>query len=193
MFTSRAEHRLLLRIDNADLRLTPRGREIGLVADDDWKRFSSRQERHARNFKALERTLVRVEDGGRVTADERLRRPGIGLETLIASGELVLELDETTRPLDIASLENDVKYEGYLRRERASADRVRKQERRRVPDGFDFARVPGLSREVVQRFSQVRPETLGQASRISGVTPAAVAVLGAFLVKATIHSGSERI
>jgi tRNA uridine 5-carboxymethylaminomethyl modification enzyme len=111
----------------------------------------------------------------------------------MASGELVLDLDETTRPLDIASLENDVKYAGYLRRERASADKMRRQERRHVPKGFDFARVPGLSREVVQRFSQVRPETLGQASRISGVTPAAIAVLGAFLEKATDHGESERV
>jgi len=193
MFTSRAEHRLLLRIDNADLRLTSRGREIGLVSDMEWERFESRRDRHAQNFTTLERTMVRTEQGSRVSASERLRRPDVGIESLITSGELILDLDEMNRPLDIASLENDVKYAGYLRRERVSADRTRRQERRRVPEGFDFARVPGLSREVIQRFSQVRPETLGQASRISGVTPAAVAVLGAFLEK-TIHSGeSERI
>ena len=193
MFTSRAEHRLLLRIDNADLRLTPRGREIGLVSNPDWDRFESRRDRHARNFMTLEQTMVRNEQGGRVTASERIRRPGVGLESLIASGDLSLDLDETTRLVDIASLENDVKYAGYLKRERASADKARRQERRRVPYGFDFTRVPGLSAEVVQRFTQVRPETLGQASRISGVTPAAVAVLGAFLEKAT-HSGeSERV
>ena len=193
MFTSRAEHRLLLRIDNADLRLTPRGREIGLVSNPDWDRFESRRDRHARNFRTLDQTMVRNEQGGRVTASERIRRPGVGLESLIASGDLSLDLDETTRLVDIASLENDVKYAGYLKRERASADKARRQERRRVPYGFDFTRVPGLSAEVVQRFTQVRPETLGQASRISGVTPAAVAVLGAFLEKAT-HSGeSERV
>ena len=193
MFTSRAEHRLLLRIDNADLRLTPRGREIGLVSNPDWDRFESRRDRHARNFMTLEQTMVRNEQGGRVTASERIRRPGVGLESLIASSDLSLDLDETTRLVDIASLENDVKYAGYLKRERASADKARRQERRRVPYGFDFTRVPGLSAEVVQRFTQVRPETLGQASRISGVTPAAVAVLGAFLEKAT-HSGeSERV
>ena len=176
MFTSRAEHRLLLRIDNADLRLTPRGRGIGLVGIGEWERFESRRDRHARNFMTLERTMVRNEQGGRVTASERIRRPGVGLESLIVSGDLLLELDEATRPLDIASLENDVKYAGYLKRERASAEKARRQERRRVPYGFDFTRVPGLSTEVVQRFTQVRPETLGQASRISGVTPAAVAV-----------------
>ena len=184
MFTSRAEHRLLLRIDNADLRLTPRGREIGLVSRVEWERFESRRDRHARNFMTLERTMVRNEQGERVTASERIRRPGVGLESLLASGDLVLDLDDSTRPLDIASLENDVKYAGYLKRERASAEKTRRQERRCVPYGFDFTRVPGLSTEVVQRFTQVRPETLGQASRISGVTPAAVAVLGAFLEKA---------
>ena len=73
----------------------------------------------------LERTMVRNEQGGRVTASERIRRPGVGLESLIASGELVLDLDEATRPLDIASLENDVKYAGYLKRERASAEKTR--------------------------------------------------------------------
>jgi tRNA uridine 5-carboxymethylaminomethyl modification enzyme len=193
MFTSRAEHRLLLRIDNADLRLTPRGREIGLVSNGEWERFEARRNRHARNFMTLERTMVRNEQGGRVTASERIRRPGVGLESLIASGDLSLELDEATRPLDIASLEKDVKYAGYLKRELAIAEKTRRQERRRVPHGFDFTRVPGLSTEVVQRFTQVRPETLGQASRISGVTPAAVAVLGAYLEKATQSGESERI
>jgi tRNA uridine 5-carboxymethylaminomethyl modification enzyme len=102
----------------------------------------------------------------------------------------MLDLEESTRELDIGSLENDVKYEGYLRRERSSADRTLRQERRRIPEHFAFSAVPGLSTEVVDRFSQVRPETLGQASRISGVTPAAVAVLGAFLEK--VSKSSEK-
>jgi tRNA uridine 5-carboxymethylaminomethyl modification enzyme len=184
MFTSRAEYRLLLRIDNADLRLTPRGREIGLVGDDDWERFSSRRDRHSRTLSTLDRTQVRTERGDRVPASAFIRRPGSGLESLIMSGELALDLEENTRQLDIASLENDVKYAGYLRREQSTADRTRRQERRRIPENFAFTLVPGLSREVVHRCSQVRPETLGQASRIPGVTPAAVAALGAFLVRA---------
>ena len=85
------------------------------------------------------------------------------------------------RALDIASIENEVKYAGYLRQEAACVERLRRQERRRIPQDFTFGGIPGLSREVVQRLSQVKPETLGQASRIPGITPAAVAVLGAFL------------
>jgi tRNA uridine 5-carboxymethylaminomethyl modification enzyme len=193
MFTSRAEHRLLLRIDNADLRLTPIGRQIGLVDDEKWERFTSRRGRHSCNLLTLDRTLVRTDRGDRVPVSEFIRRPGEGLSSLLDSGGLTLDLEETTRQLDIASLENDIKYAGYLRRERSNAERARRQERRRIPENFPFAAVPGLSREVVHRFTQVRPETLGQASRIPGVTPAAVAVLGAFLEKAPDAGESKRV
>jgi tRNA uridine 5-carboxymethylaminomethyl modification enzyme len=185
MFTSRAEHRLLLRIDNADLRLTPRARDIGLVDDGRWAAFEARRDRHSRNVAALDRTMVRTPRGDRVAASTLLRRPAVRLQSLVDDGDVALDLESATRALDVASLENDIKYAGYLRQEEARAERMRRQERRRIPDGFPFDRVPGLSREVVHRFSQVRPETLGQASRISGVTPAAVAVLGAFLAKSS--------
>jgi tRNA uridine 5-carboxymethylaminomethyl modification enzyme len=96
-------------------------------------------------------------------------------------GAVTLDLDPSSISLDIASIETAVKYEGYLKQEQQRAARMRRQEQRRIPSGFPFARVPGLSREVVHRLSSVQPETLGQASRITGITPAAVAVLNAFL------------
>jgi tRNA uridine 5-carboxymethylaminomethyl modification enzyme len=181
MFTSRAEHRLLLRIDNADLRLTPAGRGIGLVDDERWDRFSSRSARYARNLERLDRTLVPAAGGGRVAASQLLRQPGIRLDGLYRSGDIALDVEPRSAELDLISLETAVKYAGYLKQEAARAARVRREEHRRIPANFAFARVPGLSREVVQRLTQVHPETLGQASRIPGVTPAAVAVLGVYL------------
>jgi tRNA uridine 5-carboxymethylaminomethyl modification enzyme len=182
MFTSRAEHRLLLRIDNADLRLTPRGREAGLVDEARWDRFQSRKARFERNLKTLDATLVRTSAGDRVPASQLLRQPETRLADLVAEERLAgFETDPADATLDITSAETTVKYAGYLRRQESEIERGRKDERRRIPRDFPFDRVPGLSREVVQRLTQVRPDTLGQALRIPGVTPAAVAVLGAFV------------
>jgi tRNA uridine 5-carboxymethylaminomethyl modification enzyme len=182
MFTSRAEHRLFLRIDNADLRLTPRGREVGLVDDERWEKFRSREQRYSQNLRTLDETLVRTASGDRVPASQLLRQPETRLEQMLADRLVPLDVDgagAASAAVDIASVETAVKYAGYLRRQDSEIERARRDERRRIPRDFPFDRVPGLSREVVQRLSQVRPDTLGHALRVPGVTPAAVAVLAA--------------
>jgi tRNA uridine 5-carboxymethylaminomethyl modification enzyme len=181
MFTSRAEHRLLLRIDNADLRLTPIGRAAGLVDDERWERFEGRRARYERNRAIVGGSTIAVSGGRRLPAAQALRQPETRLQALLDAGELPLELDERTRAIDIASVETAFKYEGYIQRQTASVERQRRQEDRTIPGTFRFHGVPGLSREVIERLTVVRPETLGQASRIPGVTPAAVAVIGAYL------------
>jgi tRNA uridine 5-carboxymethylaminomethyl modification enzyme len=192
MFTSRAEHRLLLRIDNADLRLTPSARVLGLIDDERWERFEARRTRFDRNAASLERTFVRSASGERVTASQLLKQPEVRIRSLIERGDLTLDIDETTPELDLASLETAVKYEGYLRQALAHAERSKRNERRRIPSTFPFASVPGLSAEAVDRLAQVRPETLGQASRIPGITPAAIAVLGSYLGRLSLNPLSEQ-
>jgi len=179
MFTSRAEHRLLLRIDNADLRLTPLGRSAGLVDDERWERFEDRRARLARNRGALARTMVSLATGARVPAEVALRQPEVRLTALLPIGGL--DLSPTQASIDLCSLETEVKYAGYLKRQVAEVERARRQEERTIPALFHYAAVPGLSREVVERLTTVRPATLGQAGRVPGVTPAAIAVISAFL------------
>jgi tRNA uridine 5-carboxymethylaminomethyl modification enzyme len=176
MFTSRAEHRLLLRIDNADVRLTPRGREIGLVKDDRWTIFEDRRRRLAENHRTVARTTVTVA-GSRLPAARALRQPDVDVRQLVAEGQLALTIDDPL--VDFASLETEYRYDGYLRRQGEAVARLRKQESRTIPADFVFEGIPGLSREAVERLSAVRPDTIGQALRIPGLTPAAVALVAA--------------
>jgi len=183
MFTSRAEHRLLLRIDNADLRLTPRGREVGLVNDERWERFAARRDRFDRNLGRLSATMIKSQAGERLSAASLLRQPEITLDALVGTGAVVIETTPETSLLDCATVETTVKYAGYLTRQEKEIARMQRNEHRAIPADFPFRRVPGLSKEIVQRLEQVRPDTLGHALRIPGVTPAAVAVLGASVAK----------
>ena len=177
MFTSRAEHRLLLRADNADLRLTRRGRECGLVDDERWERFSRREERFRENCASVRGSTVTLPGGERIPASRALKHPDIRLAELRASGQVFLVINGADEPIDVASVETEFKYEGYLKRE-FQAERQQRHETRAIPESFVFQGIPGLSRETVERLSQIRPATLGQAARIPGITPAAVALIG---------------
>jgi tRNA uridine 5-carboxymethylaminomethyl modification enzyme len=187
MFTSRAEFRLHLRIDNADERLTPLGRRAGLVNDERWSLYTRKQEQKLRLQKLLESTRVDTAVFGplvasaedRPTLMQWLRRPEAKIEVL--RDWIGKTLGEEPAHGVVTTVETEAKYAGYIAQQERQIERLRDSERRRIPVEFEFGEIPGLSTEVKQKLQRVRPETLGQASRIPGVTPAAIAVLDVYL------------
>jgi len=170
MFTSRAEFRLHLRIDNADERLTPIGRKVGLVNHERWQRF---EEKRAQK----ERILAWLDCRPAVAAT--LRRPEGRIGAFCEEIAGILGASPARGVLE--TIETEVKYAGYISQQERQVERLRGSERRGIPAGFSYRDIPGLSREVRERLERARPENLGQASRISGITPAAIAVLDVYL------------
>jgi tRNA uridine 5-carboxymethylaminomethyl modification enzyme len=177
MFTSRAEFRLNLRVDNADARLTPVGRSGGLVSEERWQQFNSKEDQ--------KREIVVWLKGARSAADGRpllaewLKRPEARLAQLKPDMERVLGGPALRGAVE--TVETEVKYSGYIAQQERQVARLKAAEGKRIPAGFSFFDIPGISREIVQKLERVHPITLGQAGRIPGVTPAAVAVLDVYL------------
>jgi tRNA uridine 5-carboxymethylaminomethyl modification enzyme len=180
MFTSRAEFRLHLRIDNADERLTPVGRAAGLVTDDRWEAFSRKSSQKSKLVVALERDRVPARlDQDRPTVGQWLRRPESSLSAVPEWVEHILS--EAPAPGVLTTVETEAKYSGYIRQQDRHIARLRDSEATQIPTSFSYSGVPGISREIQEKLHRVRPTTLGQAGRIPGVTPAAVAVLETYL------------
>ncbi len=207
MFTSRAEFRLQLRIDNADRRLTPYGRKLGLISDAAWRDYLAKQERASAMRKILETTKVDSEKLSRTSPDlaasvansagqtyaQFLKRPEITIEMFAPMlRELIPEFFDACDSADperfssqarneLKSVETEIKYAGYLQQQQRSIERLKKAEERVIPEWFDYSQVSGLSREMNEKLTRVRPRTLGHAIRIPGVTPAAVSLINVYI------------
>ncbi|MDW8344168.1 MAG: FAD-dependent oxidoreductase, partial [Verrucomicrobiae bacterium] len=174
MFTSRAEYRLILRQDNADMRLTPIGRQVGLVDDNRWSVFCQKRD-------AVEAELQRLRStwNGRLTYAEILRRPEISYDQL--------EIARRDLPADVKTqVEVQIKYEGYIARDLEQIERFKKLETKQIPPWINYDEIIALRFESREKLKRYRPDSIGQASRIPGVTPADIAVLLVWLKKASL-------
>ena len=193
IMTSRAEYRLVLRQDNADLRLTDKGYAVGLASEERYARYLKKKENVEREMKRLEEktflpsevndfleTMGTSAVSGRISMAELLKRPQITYESLKA-------IDDQTRPSlsyhEVTQLEVQIKYEGYINKQLAQIERFKKLEDKRLPQNMDYNLVEGLRIEACQKLNQIKPESVGQASRISGVSPADINVLLIYLEK----------
>ncbi|HPT69796.1 MAG TPA: tRNA uridine-5-carboxymethylaminomethyl(34) synthesis enzyme MnmG [Syntrophomonas sp.] len=193
LLTSRAEYRLLLRQDNADLRLTEKGRDIGLVSDQRWQIFTSKKEQLEELRNLLDKTTFTPADSiiadyleeigsavirDRVSLWELLRRPEVTMADFIELGIIPQPRQEIMEQLEIQS-----KYEGYINKQQEQVKRFEKLENKAIPEGIEYKEIKTLSSEAIQKLTQFKPETIGQASRIAGVTPADTNILLIFLKK----------
>jgi tRNA uridine 5-carboxymethylaminomethyl modification enzyme len=202
MFTSRAEHRLLLREDNADLRLTPMGRELGLVDDERWRLFEEKRRLSDLEFQRLNSVRIQPNDvsaewtdrvlgaplGRDFSAFELLLRPEVNYDDLleIAGQPDWSEVDDRLPVQVRTQIEVRAKYAGYIERQQDEIERQQRNEETRLPDDLDYIHVAGLSNEVRQKLTETRPTTVGQAGRVPGVTPAAISILLVHLKKRTL-------
>ena len=194
MFTSRAEYRLILREDNADIRLTPKARELGIISDERWKQFEDKQNQIEKEKARLRETTVKPSsDMGKnishilntpisqeQTLEEILRRPEVKLNGLIEASKLE---PIATKEQSVEQVEIQVKYQGYLQRELDDIKKKVVNEQTLLPMNFDYKQIKSLSNEVAQKLNEYKPETIGMASRISGITPAAISILLVHLKK----------
>jgi tRNA uridine 5-carboxymethylaminomethyl modification enzyme len=193
MFTSRAEYRLLLREDNADLRLRERGRTLGLVNDEEYKEFSLKREEIQRTMERIGTTIIYPSAGvndllrelgsspikNPTFLSDLLRRPEISFRNLSVFDPACASIEENVAE----EVEIQIKYEGYLRRQSELVDKMRKLEQMKLSPTVDYASIPGLSTEVREKLTRVKPLSIGQAARISGITPAALSILMIYLHK----------
>ncbi len=189
MFTSRAEYRLLLREDNADERLTPQARELGLIDDLRWRSFSGKYEQVATEKKRLKTFWIQAGDaeaeavlgiklGHEYNLKALLKRPNIDYKTLSKIKKAKPFLEDT---ILIEQVENQIKYEGYIKRQLDEIEKYRKNEDTHLSADIDYTNIKALSNEVRQKLNEQKPETIGQASRIQGVTPASISILLVYL------------